>query len=233
MQPGDYWKAYISITQTIHNQRKTPPTTRKTLTPGPDSGAMLTPEQLAAFKRDGVVILRDLIPAQQIAEWRQQCWDPLTIGPGDPLPQGGAGSRNSFLFKEEHKPRLRYPYPDPTQVADPLPLRPPVGEQPGMKAVLDQLLGPDTWAPGIAAPPDADAGIEMDAVAFRWPVDEEVRAEGVDPTSTWRGEYSREKIVGRPHIEGYRGAHKGGPTTRWMVGATFYLTDVEAEGGGT
>ena len=196
-------------------------------------GTMLTREELVAFKRDGVVIVRNLIPQHQIAEWRKQCWEPLAIGPGDPLPQGGAGSRNSFLFTEDHAPRLRYPYPDLTQVADPRPLCPAVGEQPEMKAVLDQLLGPNTWAPGIAAPPDADAGIEMDVVAFRWPVDEEIRAEGVDPTSTWRGEYSREKVVGRPHIEGYRGAHKGGPTTKWMVGATFYLTDVEPGGGGT
>lgn len=151
---------------------------------------MLTREELVAFKRDGVVIVRNLIPQHQIAEWRKQCWEPLAIGPGDPLPQGGAGSRNSFLFTEDHAPRLRYPYPDLTQVADPRPLCPAVGEQPEMKAVLDQLLGPNTWAPGIAAPPDADAGIEMDVVAFRWPVDEEVRAEGVDPTSTWRGEYT-------------------------------------------
>ena len=49
-----------------------------------------------------------------------------------------------------------------------------------MKAVLDQLLGSDTWAPGIAAPPDPDAGIEMDVSVFNMPPQPEDRVPGYD-----------------------------------------------------
>jgi hypothetical protein len=46
--------------------------------PGPLSGA-----QLAAFKRDGFVVLPALIPARQIDAWRQQvgaAWCPTAAG---------------------------------------------------------------------------------------------------------------------------------------------------------
>ena len=89
--------------------------------------------------------------------------------------------------------------------------------------MLDQLLGEGTYAAGIAAGPEQGAGLENEVVVFNWPSPPEER-------QAYQGS---EHVCTVGHIEGYRGAHKGGPTTKWMVGATFYLTDVEAEGGGT
>lgn len=38
---------------------------------------------------------------------------------------------------------------------------------------------------------------------------------------------------GSAHVEGFRPMNKGGPTSRWLVGLSFYLDDVEPGGGGT
>eukprot|EP01052_Picozoa_sp_SAG31_P030938 SAG31_NODE_3223_length_4523_cov_2.474910_4_plen_291_part_00 len=200
----------------------------------------LTAAQLQTFCADGVVIVPDLVPPPQVQAWRAQLWDVLTIDPGDPLPSSGAGSRNSSLFLPRCRARLQHPYPDPAEVADPRPVEPALGEEPHVKAVLDQLLGAGTWGAGIAGPPAADAGIEMDTVMFRWPLHEEEAAEKAavagqasDRTSTWKSEYGRDKVIGRPHIEGYRGPQKGGPTTAWQLGITIALADIKPGGGGT
>lgn len=209
--------------------------------PRNSSRSMMTPAQLATFRADGVVIIPGLISPAQVRLWRSQLWGALTLGPDDPLPPGGAGSRNSSLFKPEYRSRLRYPYPDPAEVADPQPVTPTLGDEPHVRQVLDQLLGEGTWAAGIAAPPAPDAGIEKDTVMFRWPLHEETAAEqrmagndqASDSTSTWQREYHADKIIGRPHIEGYRGPQKFGPTTTWQLGITIALQNSDRGGGGT
>ena len=70
-------------------------------------------------------------------------------------------------FKEEHTGRVRHPYTDRSAVADPFPLSPTVGEQPQVKAVLDQLLGGGTYAAGIAAGPEQGAGL-MRRLSWSW-----------------------------------------------------------------
>ena len=179
---------------------------------------------LAEFKEEGVVIVRGLIPSQQIDDWRAQVWDTMTLDADKPEEWGaGAGNRNVEKFKEEHKGRVHHPYTDTSAVADPFPLSPTVGEQPQVKAVLDQLLGENTYAAGIAAGPEQGAGLENEVVVFNWPSPPEERP-------AYQGS---EHVCTVGHIEGYRGASKGGPTPQWMVGATFYLEDVAPGGGGT
>ena len=100
-------------------------------------------EELAIFKQQGFVVLKGLIPPEQVDAWRAEAWDTLTIDEADVAQTwpAGAGTRNANLFKPEHLSRLVYPYNDKNQVTDPRPFALPVGEQPQVKAVLDQLLG--------------------------------------------------------------------------------------------
>ena len=63
-----------------------------------------------------------------------------------------------------------YPYTDKTQVADPAPFRLPIGDEPHIQAVLNQLLGAGTWGKGIAAPGEQGHILEPEVVVFNWPV---------------------------------------------------------------
>ena len=50
--------------------------------------------------------------------------------------------------------------------------------------------------------------LEPEVVAFNWPARPEDRPSARGPVHDCQ----------TPHIEGYRGANKGGPTPQWMVG---------------
>ena len=166
------------------------------------------------------------------------------------------GARNAGILRPELRDRLRFPFPDETIPADPYPFRPSVGEQ--LQPMLDQLLGPDvstalavaralpaaaaaelsplrafrsaqTYAPGIAAKPDHDAGIEMDVSVFNMPPPLDARVPGYT-NDDWAPTGS--------HIEGYRGSNfpgtgKGGPTPSWQVGCSIYLDDTAPGNGNT
>jgi hypothetical protein len=173
------------------------------------------------------VIVRGLLPVEQVDEWRAEAWDTLTIDETDVAalwPNGG--TRNAGLFKEEHQPRLTYPYTAKDAVADPAPFVLPIGNEPHIQAVLDQLLGPGTWDKGIAAPGEQGHILEPEVLVFNWPLPPEKRH-----ADMYGGVPARDR--GGGHIEGYRGATKGGPTPQWQVGCTLYLDDVEPGGGGT
>jgi hypothetical protein len=81
----------------------------------------------------------------------------------------GAGGRNIGKFKPEHLGRVVYPYTDRAAASDPRPLEPAPHEAEEIKAVLDQLLGEGTYAPGIAAGPEqgvlARGGVRGDAIS--------------------------------------------------------------------
>jgi hypothetical protein len=183
---------------------------------------------LATFKRQGFVVVRGLVPLAQVDDWRAQAWDTLTIDEAEAQrtwPAGG-GNRNVNLFKPEHRSRVHYPYSDQKAPADPFPLSPPVGQQPQVKAVLDFLLGENTYGAGIAAPGEQGAGLERDCLVFNWPQAPEKRS-----ADMYNGVDRRNR--GGGHIEGYRGWNKGGPTPQWQVGVTLYLDDVGPGGGST
>eukprot|EP01051_Picozoa_sp_SAG22_P008560 SAG22_NODE_660_length_8069_cov_7.799951_2_plen_191_part_00 len=184
--------------------------------------------QLATFKRQGFCVVRDLIPVEQVDAWRREVWTDLTLDEAD-VPRlwpAGAGNRNADGMTPEASARLVHPYTDPDAVADPAPFALPVGDQPQVKAVLDQLLGEGTYGKGIAAPGEQGHLLEPEVVVFNWPLPPEKRPEdmynGVDP---------RDRPGG--HIEGYRGVTKGGPTAQWQLACTLYLDDVEPGGGAT
>ena len=55
---------------------------------------------LAEFKEEGVVIVRGLIPSQQIDDWRAQVWDTITLDPDKPKEWGAGaiwGTRNMYF----------------------------------------------------------------------------------------------------------------------------------------
>ena len=104
-------------------------------------------------------------PCAQVDSWRQEAWDTLTIDEAEVTkswPSGGG--RNAALFKPEHAARLTNPYTDPGAIADPAPFRLPIGDQPQVKAVLDQLLGAGTYDKGIAAPGEQGHILEPEVV---------------------------------------------------------------------
>ena len=183
---------------------------------------------VATFKAQGFVVVRGLVPTEQIDAWRDQAWSAMDIEPSD-VPRLGypeGGNRNADLFTPMHRARLHRPYTEKTGVADPFPLAPAIGDQPHVKAVIDQLLGANTWGHGIAAPGEQGYGFERDVVVFSWPLPPEKRSadpyNGVDPRDRGGG-----------HIEGYRGVTKGGPTPQWQMAATLFLDDVGPGQGAT
>lgn len=178
-------------------------------------------QSLATFEAQGYCILRNFIPAAQLDAWQSQIWGDMVLEPDRPEEWGGgAGIRNIAAFTPAATARVVYPFTDPAAPSDPRPLEPAVGDQPRIRAVLDQLLSKGSYAPGVAAAPEQGALLEPEVVAFNWP--------SPDPKSR-----PAHAICDTPHIEGYRGASKGGPTPQWMVGCTFYLDDVGPAGGAT
>jgi hypothetical protein len=108
--------------------------------------------QLATFKCRGFCVVRGLIPVAQVDVWRTEAWGALTIDEAD-VPRiwpAGSGNRNAGLMTPEAKARLVYPFTDRSELADPRPFTLSVGDQPQVKAVLDQLLGEGTYGKGIA-----------------------------------------------------------------------------------
>ena len=183
--------------------------------------------QLATFKRQGFCVVRGLIPLDQVDKWRAEAWGALTINEEDaPRTWPSGGNRNEGLMTPDSKERLVYPYTDTNAVADPRPFTLPVGDQPQVKSVLDQLLGEGTYGKGIAAAGEQGHLLEPEVVVFNWPLPPEERPE--DP---YNGVDARDRPGG--HIEGYRGYTKGGPTPQWQVACTTYLDDVGPGGGST
>ena len=45
---------------------------------------MLTREQIAAFKRDGALVLSDFIPQSTVEKWRETFWSAIEASPDDP-----------------------------------------------------------------------------------------------------------------------------------------------------
>jgi uncharacterized CHY-type Zn-finger protein len=244
--PGckSHWPAYFS---TDLVQRAVITHQRVGQNPAP---RLLTQGQLASFKRDGFVVVPGFFPEQTCDEWRRQVWAATTADaswwPGGDFcgpcvsPLHGSGPRNTEILSLEARRRLVYPYPDPSVAADPRPIEPPISEQPRSRAALDQLLGPGAWGAGIAAPPDAGAGVETDVVVCNWPRP----AVGHPPQASEGGGVCGARAAGaRPsaassklghaHVEGFRPLSKGGPTSRWLVGMTLYLDDVQSGDGGT
>eukprot|EP01050_Picozoa_sp_SAG11_P031452 SAG11_NODE_9777_length_881_cov_1.436061_1_plen_178_part_10 len=156
---------------------------------GPAAGSIrlgMEPSDIATFKADGFVIVRGLIPTAQVDAWRQEAWDTLTIDESEVANSWpNAGNRNAGLFKPQHAARLTHPYTEPGAIADPAPFQLPIGEQPQVKAVLDQLLGAGTYDKGIAAPREQGHILEPEVVVFNWPLAPERRHPdiygGVDP----------------------------------------------------
>jgi hypothetical protein len=195
----------------------------------------LTAEQLRFFAREGYLVVEGLVPPGIVRSWHQQVWSRLNFDRNDlaAVFAAKAGKRCTSAYTEEAGKRLIYPWPEEGGAGnvpvDPLPFTPGVGEVPGVRAVLNQLMGEGCWGDGQEAEHEllrAEAGVEpADTLVFKWPHSPEERR-------PWT-------VSNTAHIEMYRGArpnkqnHPAGWCHQFQLGAITYLEDVEHQGGGT
>ena len=84
----------------------------------------LSPEQLLAFKAEGVVVCRGLVPKSTTARWREQIWSTLEADPDDP---------STYAAAQGH-PRLRGAGSEARPVASPA-----LCELSQVQAIVEQL----------------------------------------------------------------------------------------------
>ena len=164
---------------------------------------LLAPEQLAAFKRDGVLTLPGFVPESQLDTWRDTFWRAIGAAPDDAETWPGECDRFDPGSQASQRgiPGLR--------LSDFAP----------MVAIADQLMGAGVWRRGLR-PPNPEFGEteidkEDDLLQCKWP----------DP--------ERAKQWQRPnggHVDGGN-THKGGWKGGFMLGAITCLEDT-APGGG-
>lgn len=163
---------------------------------------VLSAAQLRSFKDEGVVFLKGLVPRATTAHWRDQIWRTLEASPDDP----------TAIARAQVHPRLRGAGSEAAAIATPA-----LHELPQIQAIVQQLC--DGMVKTVS--PDTELIINWGTSAVK-----QSDALGqVQPRSA-PGEWSA-PIDG--HLDGYGGNRWGGG---YMLAATCYVNDVDADGGG-
>ena len=162
---------------------------------------MLTREQIAAFKRDGFLILEDFIPQSTVHKWRETFWSAIEASPDDPDTWPGLYA----MFDPGRQPAQKN-----------VPFR--LSDYPPMVEIADQLMGEGIWRRGLRPPNPEFAETpewkEDDLLQVKWP-------EGSD--KQWAPPTGG-------HVEGGN-TNKGGWKGGFMLGAITCLEDVPHGGG--
>ena len=172
----------------------------------------LSPDQLLAFKVEGVVVCRGLVPKSTTARWREQIWNTLEADPDDPSTYASAAGH----------PRLRGAGSEARPVANPA-----LCELPQVQAIVEQLC--DDKMKNVS--PDTELIInwghrhqEEQPVTWEEPPDGHLDGY-VSPAPHASQAFLRALRVCAPEQGGNRWG--GG----YMLAATCYVNDVLPDGG--
>jgi hypothetical protein len=92
--------------------------------------AQLTAEQVAAFRREGTLLVRGLVPVPVLAGWRAQFWGACGCDPRDV--DSWPGRFEETLLTAHQQASTNQPEN---------PLAPALGHVPGVRGVVEQLGG--------------------------------------------------------------------------------------------
>lgn len=172
----------------------------------------MDPGQIAAFKRDGFVIVprEQWLSLPQLESWRQQTWAALTVRPDEPQAwpdDDEAEERNFGVYTAEARRHIVYPWSRGVaraadgrgSPADPFPVHPSVGQLASVRTITDQLMGAGMHGDGMDPDYNGLGLVELDASIWRWPVK---HSQSLPP---WQPPKNG-------HVEHYRGGRPDKPT---------------------
>ena len=218
-EPGDYPGFVGHTTLELSPKDEQPPSV---VSGQVDGGIRVTEEQAAAFVRDGVVVIEDLIGEAQLEAWREQFWGVIGASPDDASTWPGARWEGTVWQQNARGPCVHC-------------LRPSVGHLPQVRAVVEQLGGA-TQAEGQRPKMPGRPQEPMEHAVLQWPPGTDTSLSGSELAR------SRARASENPGREWAlpRGGHvdasnpqKGGWVGGCTIVAATYLHDVGPRGGGT
>ena len=164
----------------------------------------LSDKSIARFIETGHIVVKGLVPADQLADWRRQFWSAIGTSPSCPADWPGEGWQGSVWQQNSRGPCVA-------------PLIPCLGHLPSVCAVAEQLGGA-TLAEGQRPKLPNRPQEPIDHAVTQWPTDVAAAQWTENPK--------------RGHIDGAN-PPKGGWIGGTMLVASVYLRDVKPGGGGT